>query len=167
MPAWGWILLTLTAVAALCARPVLRLMRRRRVAQAQQRFRMEREQLEAKFFDLAARNGKPRGLRWIGCDWQQDVTYGRDIATGLLTAFVSVEIRFEAIEGSDMVDVAAVGAVRDASAVFHFHQGHWGTGGKALFNLNPAEAIQRLEGQVEPIATLTASSGIRRASRAT
>ena len=154
MPAWGWILLAILAVAAICARPATRLMRRRDVALAQRRFRMEREQLEAKFFDLAASIGKPRGLSWIGCDWQKDVTFGRDLATGLLTAFVSVEIRFEAIEGGDMEDVEAVGTVRDASAVFHYDQGRWGTGGKALFNMNPQEALDRLQGQFEPIENL-------------
>ena len=29
-------------------------------------FRLQREMLEAKFFDLASTQGKPRGLRWLG-----------------------------------------------------------------------------------------------------
>ncbi|MBC7817288.1 MAG: hypothetical protein IAG10_10400, partial [Planctomycetaceae bacterium] len=28
-------------------------------------FRLQREQLEAKFFDLARMSGKPRGLKWL------------------------------------------------------------------------------------------------------
>ena len=115
-------------------------------------FRLERESLEAKFFDLAAASGKPRGLRWVRCDWQSPVTFGRDVRSRLLTAFVSVEIHFEAIEGGDMEDVEAVGTIRDASAVFHYLNGHWGTGGKALFNLNPQEAIDRLEGQFTAVS---------------
>ena len=44
-------------------------------------------------------------------------------------------------------DVAAVGTVRDACAVFHYQQGQWGTGGKALFNMNAGDAVSRLQGQ--------------------
>ena len=69
----------------------------------------------------------------------------------LLTAFVAVNIRFEAIEGGDMEDVEAVGLLRDAAALFHYQTGSWGTGGRALFNMNPADAISRLNGQYEPV----------------
>ncbi len=115
-------------------------------------FRLQREMLEAKFFDLASAQGKPRGLRWLECDWQNDVTFARDLASGLLTAFVAVHISFEAIEGGDMEDVAAVGDIRDAAAVFHFRKGRWGTGGRALFNMDPRDALIRLHGQFEPVA---------------
>jgi hypothetical protein len=114
-------------------------------------FRLQREVLEAKFFDLAAASGKPRGLRWIDCDWLETVTFARDKQTGLLTAFVAVNISFEAIEGGDMEDVAAVSNIRDAAAVFHYQKGHWGTGGRALFNMNPNDALDRLQGQYEPL----------------
>ena len=113
--------------------------------------------LEAKFFDVAAATGKPRGLRWVDCDWLEEVTYARDRQTGLLTAFVAVNIRFEAIEGGDMEDVAAVGNIRDAAAVFHYERGNWGTGGRALFNMSPGDAIKRLEGQFEPVAACTSA----------
>ena len=126
---------------------LLRRWKQKRLEQAMRQFRLERESLEAKFFDLAAASGRPRGLRWVHCDWQRPVTFGRDVNSQLLTAFVSVEIQFEAVEGGDMEDVEAVGTIRDASAVFHYRNRHWGTGGKALFNMNPAEAIERLEGQ--------------------
>ena len=131
---------------------VARRLRRRRHQQlrrAVRDFRLYREQLEAKFFDLASRSGKPRGLRWIECDWKDVVTFGRDVRTGLTTAFVSVEIRFEAEEGGDMEDVAAVGTIRDACALFHFADGRWGTGGRALFNMDAQEALSRLAGQYE------------------
>ncbi len=117
-----------------------------------QAFRLQREMLEAKFFDVAATLGKPRGLRWIECDWEDNVTFARDRESGLLTAFVAVNIRFEAIEGGDMEDVPAVDTIRDAAAVFHYKNSRWGTGGKALFNLNPDEALVRLENQFEPLA---------------
>ena len=82
---------------------------------------------------------------------QCDIRSRQDI--GILTAFVGINIRFEAIEGGEMEGVAAVGTIRDAVAVFHFHQGSWGTGGKALFNMNPQDALVRLESQFRPIAT--------------
>lgn len=132
-------------------RPLLTALQNREAARAFELFRGQREQLEAKFFDMASRIGKPRGLRWLACEWQDEVRCGRDRQTGMLTAFVAVNIRFEAIEGGDMEDVEAVGSVRDAAALFHFQGGQWGTGGRALFNLNPADAINRLSDQYEPV----------------
>lgn len=123
----------------------------REARRAREKFRMQRERLEARFFDLARNTGKPRGLRWIECDWLESVTFARDRQSRLLTAFVAVNIRFEAIEGGDMEDVAAVSNIRDAAAVFHYQSGSWGTGGRALFNMNPADALVRLEGQFEPV----------------
>lgn len=152
---WTWIHTLTTVVVAvlvlipLAARFLAPRMQAREVRRAIEQFRVERERLEARFFDLASVAGKPRGLRWLDCDWQSDVTFARDVRTGLLTAFVAVNIRFEAVEGGDMEDVAAVGTVRDASAVFHYNRGVWGTGGRALFNMNPRDAVERLEGQFE------------------
>ena len=79
----------------------------------------------------------------------------------MLTAFVGVNIRFEALEGGDMEDVEAVGMVRDAAALFHYHRGRWGTGGRALFNMNPSGALVHFKGQIEPIESvpLTPSAG--------
>lgn len=122
---------------------------------AMQQFRMQRELLEAKFYDLARVSGKPRGLKWLDGDWQSEVTFARACDTGLLTAFVGLHIRFEAIEGGDMEGVAAVDTVRDAAAVFHYQRERWGTGGRVLMNMNPAEAVTRLAGQFAPV---TASS---------
>lgn len=136
---------------AIGLRPLLNWLQAREARQAVQEFKLRREVLEAKFFDVASQVGKPRGLRWKECDWQDSVTFGRDVQTQLLTAFASVEIHFEAIEGGDMEDVEAVGTIRDASAVFHYQKGRWGTGGRALFNMNPHDAITHLQGQYEPV----------------
>jgi hypothetical protein len=65
------------AVAVAIALPRLRV-RMRDEDRAIRAFKIEREVLEAKFFDLASRRGKPRGLRWLDCDWQNSVTFGRD-----------------------------------------------------------------------------------------
>lgn len=149
---WVWMsvgfLAGLVAVS-LIAPPLARRWRKREYDRAVRDFRMRRELLEAKFYDLARMQGRPRGLRWIDCDWQSDVRFARDRQTGLLTAFVAVNIQFEAEPGSDMVDVAHVATVRDAAALFHYRAGAWGTGGRALFNMNPNDAVERLSGQYE------------------
>ena len=150
---WGLVLLGLTFLGFLFAAiPLAAMWQRRDARRAIQLFHQRREMLEAKFFDMAQSIGKPRGLKWIDCEWFDNVTFGRDKTTGLLTAFVGVNIRFEAIEGGDMADVAAVSTVRDATALFHFHQGSWGTGGKALFNMNPQDALEKLVAQFEPVS---------------
>ena len=118
---------------------------------AMKQFRMQRERLEAKFYDLARSSGKPRGLKWLDGDWQSEVTFARACDTGMLTAFVGLQIRFEAIEGGDMEGIAAVDTVRDAAAVFQYQRGKWGTGGRVLMNMNPAEAVTRLAGQFAPV----------------
>ena len=138
-------------VAVLARRPWCAWRERREEARAQREFRRQREFLEARFFDLAASLGKPRDLRWIECDWQTSVTFARDKHSRLLTAFVAVEIRFEAVEGGEMEGVAAVSNIRDAAAVFHYERGQWGTGGRALFNMNANDALIRLQGQFEPV----------------
>lgn len=154
---WYWgigIALAMLLLAAFAAVPLAAWWQRRDASSAIQLFRRRREMLEAKFFDMARSIGKPRGLKWVDCEWFPEVTFARDKSTGLLTAFVGVNIRFEAIEGGDMEDVAAVGTIRDAVAVFHFHKGTWGTGGKALFNMNPKDALEKLVAQFEPVQSV-------------
>lgn len=145
------VVVVLGLVLYFVGKPMRARYQRQELDRALQQFRLQREVLEARFFDIAAQSGKPRGLRWLACDWLDGVAFGRDKQTGMLTAFVSVNIRFEAIEGSDMEGVAAVGNIRDGSAVFHYHEGNWGTGGRALFNMNPQDALTRLETQYEPV----------------
>ncbi len=139
-------------------RPIRRFFAAREEKRALALFRVQREQLEARFFDMAAAIGKPRGLRWVDCDWLSDVTFARDRNSGLVTAFAAVNIRFEAIEGGDMEDIAAVSTIRDAAAVFHYQTGRWGTGGRALFNMNPVDAIERLAGQFDAITPASQST---------
>lgn len=142
----------LVGLLAVGAVPLARWMRRREVVRALAQFKLQRESLEARFFDLASRSGKPRGLRWVRCDWQPACSIARDTKTAMLTAFVSIELHFEAIEGGDMEEVDAVGTVRDACAVFHYERGNWGTGGKALFNMNAEDVVERLAGQYASVS---------------
>lgn len=151
---WIWaagIAVLLLSGLACLARPLADLWLRREERRAIQMFRQHRESLAARFLEMARSLGKPRGLRWLDCEWFDNVTFARDKNSGLLAAFVGINIRFEAIEGGEMEDVEAVGTVRDAVAVFHFHNGSWGTGGKAMFNMNPQDALERLVAQFEPV----------------
>lgn len=154
---WYWIIggavVATGAIVLFGAQPLRDWVWRRELQQARVGFKRQREVLEAKFFDLASQSGKPRDLRWLDCDWLDTVTFARDRQSGLLTAFVAVNIRFEAVEGGDMEGVAAVSNIRDAAAVFHYQAGTWGTGGRTLFNMNPAEALVRLNSQFEPLPT--------------
>jgi hypothetical protein len=114
-------------------------------------FQQQREHLEADFLRAAGASGKPRGLRWIECEWESDATFARDRKTGELTALVGVTIQFEAIAGSDMEGLPAVGNLRHASGVFFFRGGRWRTIGKAVFNLNPRETIEHFKQQYERV----------------
>ena len=77
--------------------------------------------------------------------------FAKDRATGQLRALVAVTISFEAIEGGGMEDVEAVGNLRAATAVFFFDGTKWKTNGRALFNLNPAEAIEHYRHELETV----------------
>jgi hypothetical protein len=122
-------------------------------AQARALFLTQRPQLEALFFQTASAGGKPRGLRWKACEWEPGFELTRERDTGRLAALVGVTIQFEAVEGSDMEGLPAVGNLRNASAVFFFHAGQWRTTGKTLFNLNPDEVLDRLAHQYERLNT--------------
>jgi hypothetical protein len=114
-------------------------------------FLRNRAHLEQQFFQAAAASGKPRGLRWKAVEWEPGATFARERSTGQLAALVGVTIQFEAVEGSDMEGLPAVGNLRTASAVFFFHRGRWHTTGRAVFNLNPEEALAHFGTQYERV----------------
>jgi hypothetical protein len=154
MDGWWWI------VAAACVllvggglllvwRPARAALRASELATARGEFHRQRERLEARFVQIAGASGKPRGLSWSNCEFDDAVTYARDRRTGQLSAFVAVTISFEAVEGGGMEHVEAVSNLRAATAVFHYVRGVWQTEGRAVFNLNPAEAIDHFRGQLE------------------
>lgn len=149
--AGAWLLVAIAAIVAivLVLRPVRAALRERQFAQARKDFHRYRERIEAKFFQIASNSGKPRGLNWTNCDFDDDVVYVRDRRSGELSAFVAVTISFEAKVGGGMEDVEAVGNLRAATAVFHNQRGLWNTDGKAIFNLNPTEAIEYYQDNFE------------------
>jgi hypothetical protein len=153
MYAW-WMVATIASLllvgtVAAVWRPVRARIREKELARARKDFHRQREHLEAKFLRLATESGKPRGLEWVRCDFDDDVIYARHRRSGELSAFVSVTIGFEAVEGGGMEDVEAVGNLRAATAVFRVEGGNWATDGRALFNLNPVEAIAYYQDNLE------------------
>ena len=124
----------------------------RRVDRALRQFERRRGDLESQFFQTAAASGKPRGLAWKSCAFQESALLARDRANGELVALVGVTIGFEAIEGGGMEDVEAVGNLRAATAVFTHNGRDWTTTGRAVFNLEPREVLERYRSSLDPIA---------------
>jgi hypothetical protein len=152
---WLWVVLGILLVGAALAvwllRPLGRWGKEIQVERARELFRLQRERLEANFMSAAARSGKPRGLRWKDCDFEDNIELARQRQTGELVALVPVTVQFEAVEGSDMEGLPAVGNLRNATAVFYFDRGQWLTTGKAVFNLNPVEVIAHFKNQYEHV----------------
>ena len=135
---WIVVILGIALVGvALCWRPLRRSLSRATLTRARRDFRLCRERLEAKFFDLAASSGRPRGLRWVECDFEDDVVYARNRRTADIAALVAVTIAFEAIEGGPMEGVEAVSNLRAATAVFVFRGGDWADGGTGRVQSQP------------------------------
>jgi hypothetical protein len=128
----------------LLRRPLVASWRAAEETRARKDWEIHRERLREEYFRLASGQGKPRGLRWVKCEWVGEERFMRLPENNLLTALVSVNLYFEAIEGGDMEFVEAVGTVRDATAIFHYVNNSWGTGGRTLFNMNAEEAERRL-----------------------
>lgn len=118
-------------------------------AEAIAQFETHREQLLSDFFDAASSSGKPRGLRWKHCDWEENVELALDVQQHRLIAMLGVTIQFEAIEGSDMEGLPAVGNLRNATGLFIYERGRWHASGRAVFNLNPDEVISHFSQQYE------------------
>ncbi len=153
---WPWVLVAMgvlagLAVLAILWRPLRAFGREVQVERARELFRLQRERLEAQFMKAAGASGKPRGLLWKDCEWDNGVEFVRDKQNGQIAALVGVTIQFEAVEGSDMEGLPAVGNLRNASAVFFFQAGHWHTVGRAVFNMNPDEALIHFKNQYDRV----------------
>lgn len=130
-----------------------------RVQRVMKEFARDRQALQSKFFQDASQSGKPRGLAWKQCAFQEALTLGRDRANGEIIGLVGVTISFEAIEGGGMEDVEAVGNLRAATAVFAHNGRAWTTQGKAIFNLEPREVLERYQ---ESLAAISSQGQITR-----
>jgi hypothetical protein len=153
MGTFWWIFPALVTAVAVLTWLVWPHFRRRRDAirleRARRQFHLRREWLEADFLTLASARGKPRGLTWRDVEFSDEAVFATDRSTGELRAFVGVMIGFEAVAGGEMEDNPNVENIRLATAVFLFDDRHWQTEGRALFNLNPLEAIDRFQHELQ------------------
>jgi hypothetical protein len=153
----GWVFaLTAAVLGSLVGILVLwprwrQLRREQRLHNARQAFHLRREWLEARFLSLASQSGRPRGLRWLDCEFEDAASFARDRQTGRLRALVGVSIQFEAVPGGGMEDVEAVHQEKAATVVFRLDGPQWETDGRAFFNLNPAETIAHYEHELETV----------------
>ena len=125
--------------------------RRTTVERARRLFHLQRERLEFRFYQLAGQTFRPRGLELVDCDFEDEASLARDRHNGRLRAYVGVTIHFRAIEGGGMEDNPNVDNLKAGSAEFRLDGSDWGTDGKVHFNVNPDEAIQRYQQELEPV----------------
>lgn len=119
------------------------------LAHARKLFHLRREWLEARFVQLAAKNGTPRGLQLADCEFDNAVLFARDRKTGRLRALVAVTISYQAVVGGGLEDNPNVGNLRAATAVFLLDGKEWSTDGRELRNLSPVQAMERFAQELE------------------
>jgi hypothetical protein len=120
---------------------------------ARESFRLQHKRLEDMFLETASKTGSPRGLRWLGCEFSDEVAFAKERRSRCIAALVGVTVQFEAIEGGDMEGLPAVPLPRQATAVLNFVRGEWSATGRVLFNLQPAQALERLAAEYEALPT--------------
>jgi hypothetical protein len=149
-----WLMLLVAAAAGWIAFGAFRRARSdRRAELARRQFEGARSAHQADFFAAAAATGKPRGLVWKRCDLDDALVLARDRANGELVGLVAVTISFEALAGGGMEEVEAVGNLRAATAVFTHNGRQWTTQGRAVFNLEPREVLDRYRDSLDPLTT--------------
>jgi len=148
---WIWLagLVAVLALALALWWAAMRVPRRTTIERARKLFHLQRERLEFKFFQLADGAHRPRGLELVDCDFEDETSFARDRHNGRLRAYVAVTIRFRAVEGGPMEDNPNVDNPKAGSAEFRLDGSDWGTDGKVHFNVNPVEAIQRYQQELE------------------
>jgi hypothetical protein len=118
---------------------------------ARRDFVRDQDELEVEFLGAADASGKPRGLTWTMCEFQDGLRLARDRATGDLIGLVAATVSFAAVEGGGMEDVDAVGKLRAVTAVLTWRHGRWTTAGRAVFNLEPHEVLERYRDGLDPV----------------
>ena len=157
---YWWVVVAVVVLAAACAWTWFALRKaipQSRLAEARRDFHRQRERLEAKFVQLGSYPANRDAPRWIDCDFEDDVAFARNRATGELTALVGVAIEIEDLDDRSSRSGEASTSHRAATAVFRFHEGRWATDGRAIFNFTPVEAIRYYERDLEMIGRETPS----------
>lgn len=122
-----------------------------RLSHARKLFHLRREWLEADFVKVASHAIKLRGLEWSECDFEDEAAFATDRNTRQLRAFVAATVYFSPAEGNEAETDRESTKTRAATAVFHFDGRRWATDGRAIFNLNPLEAIEHFQHELEMV----------------
>jgi hypothetical protein len=121
-------------------------------AAAAETFWREREALLSAFLAAAQATGKPRGLTWESVEANGEPLLVEDRVASQLVALAPVVVRFEPVPGSEMEEVPQAREPRPVTALFTFERGAWRTVGRAVFNLSPAQVIDRGGGRYAPVS---------------
>lgn len=148
---WPFLLPVLGLVLFLGAWWLYRLGREVQAERARESFRLQKERLEGVVLKAAEATGKPRGLRWVSCRFNDEFTLVRDRATRRLAALIPVTVVFDPVPGGEMESVAAAKEPRQATAVLHFRHGEWVSDGRTLFNVTPADALRLHAREFDPV----------------
>lgn len=150
-----WLVWLVGAGLALGAGACWRRWRRAQLAARRQLAMLElddcRESLVAEFLRAAEATGKPRGLRWKSCAFHDGALFATDRVTGQLYALVGATVGFEAVAGGPMEDVEAVDKLRCVTAVLAHRHGAWTSDGRAVFNHEPQQALERYAESLAPV----------------
>lgn len=147
-----FVVLVFAAIAAWLAFGLIRRnLLARRAERALRDFHAERDALRVAFLKAAAATGKPRGLAWKDVLFDDRFVLARDRANGELVGLAGATISFEALVGGGMEEVEAVSNLRAATAVFTYHGGEWTTLGRAVFNLEPRDVLDRYRESLDAV----------------
>jgi hypothetical protein len=124
-----------------------------RVERALRDFVRDHDELQATFLQVAGASGKPRGLAWKQCDFNDGLLLARDRANGDMVGLIGVTISFAAIAGGGMEEVEAVGNLRAATAVLTWKHGQWTTEGRTVFNLEPRQVLESYRDSLDPVVS--------------
>jgi hypothetical protein len=117
-----------------------------------ERFRRERETLIEAFLTAARATGKPRELTWESVEPNGEPLLVEDRTANRLVALVPVVVRFEPVPGSEMEEVPQAREPRPVTALFTYERGAWRTVGRAVFNLSPAQVVERSGGRYASVS---------------
>ena len=150
---WWLLLVGLVALVTLVciSWPAWGIGREARFARARKDFHAHREWLEVKFIRLAVARAAADAPRWEDCSFDDDVAYVRNRNTKELSAFVAVAM---ASNDLDSPSAGVSDGTRDScvgTAIFRFDRDHWVTDGRAILNLNPAQAIRYYRNDLEVV----------------
>ena len=114
---------------------------KREQAQAIERFRQQREHLEADALAALSRGDRKGTLTWVDCEFSDGFVLVRGKQEGKLYALVELLVRLRPGPASAAESLEEEDRVRLATCVFCYEGGHWKCAGRPLFNLRPSEAV--------------------------